>query len=176
MTPKSLLRLPAATSTLDELAAGAFQPILDDPVASKNPAAVRRLVLCSGKIYYDLASERDASNAGHVAIVRAEQLYPWPHEELSRIVARYPNISEVVWAQEEPQNMGAWSYVAPLLPTSIGALMPLVYVGRHKRASPAEGYLKAHQEEQNRIVGEVIGQPVARAAAPEQKEPARVGT
>src|SRR5690606_18439026 len=89
MTPKSLLRLPAATSTLDQLAARAFQPILDAPGAAGSPSAVRRLVLRSGKIYYGRAGERDASNAGHVAIVRAEQLYPWPDEELSEIVARY---------------------------------------------------------------------------------------
>jgi 2-oxoglutarate dehydrogenase E1 component len=169
MTPKSLLRLPAASSTIAELSEGRFNPVLDD-TAVKDPSAVRRLVLCSGKVFYDLAKEREAQGASHVALVRVEELYPWPHEELGRIVERYPNIVEVVWAQEEPQNMGAWNYVMSLLPTSIGALTPLVYVGRRKRASPAEGYLSAHQVEQARLVNEALAQPAAQSSpGPERK-------
>src|SRR5690606_33168790 len=99
MTPKSLLRLPAASSTIAELSEGRFNPVLDD-TAVKDPSEVRRLVLCSGKIFYDLAKEREAQGAGHVALVRVEELYPWPHEELRRVAERYPNIVEVVWAQE----------------------------------------------------------------------------
>lgn len=173
MTPKSLLRLPAASSTIEELANGRFRSVIDDAGVS-DPSRVRRLVLCSGKVFYDLEKERDAQQATHVAIVRIEELYPWPHAELSSLVERYPNVVDVVWAQEEPQNMGAWNYVQPLLPTSIGTLMPLLYVGRTKRASPAEGYLTAHQQEQSRIVVEALAEPeVAREAEPGRRR--RVG-
>ena len=165
MTPKSLLRMPAASSSMADFAEGGFQPVIDDSRAASNPDAVRRLILCTGKIYYDLVKERDANGGTHTAIVRVEELYPWPHELLSRLVERYPNVTDVVWAQEEPQNMGAWSYVAPLLPTSIGTLMPLLYVGRRKRASPAEGYMATHQEEQARIVREALAEPAQQPAA-----------
>ena len=173
MTPKSLLRLPAASSRIEELSEAGFMPVLDDAGVT-DAGRVRRLVLCSGKVFYDLARERDAQQASHVAIVRVEELYPWPHEELSRVVSKYPNVAEVVWAQEEPQNMGAWNYVSSLLPTSIGTLMPLVYVGRTKRASPAEGYLTAHQQEQTRIVVEALAEPAA-TKGPEPDRKRKVG-
>src|SRR5690606_27623255 len=147
--------------------------VLDD-AGDTNDGRVRRLVLCSGKVFYDLARERDSQQASHVAIVRVEELYPSPHEELSRVVSKYPNVAEVVWAQEEPQNMGAWNYVSSLLPTSIGTLMPLVYVGRTKRASPAEGYLTAHQQEQTRIVVEALAEPAA-TKGPEPDRKRKVG-
>jgi 2-oxoglutarate dehydrogenase E1 component len=108
-------------------------------------------VFCSGKLYYDLIFEHKPQ----IALVRVEELYPWPHEEVARIVDLYPGVTEVVWAQEEPKNMGAWSYVSPRLRVSTGNAMILRYIGRPERASPAEGYASAHKAEQERIMTEV---------------------
>ncbi|MBA3466974.1 MAG: 2-oxoglutarate dehydrogenase E1 component, partial [Gemmatimonadaceae bacterium] len=151
MQPKSILRLPEAASKLADLTKGSFQPVIDDPVASANRAAVTRLVFCTGKMYYDLAARR----APHVALVRIEELYPWPDNEVAGIVDLYPEIDEVVWAQEEPKNMGAWTYAAPRLRVSTGNALLTRYVGRPDRSSPAEGYADAHKAEQERIVNEV---------------------
>ncbi len=151
MQPKSLLRLPEAASKLGDLTSGSFRPVIDDAIASENRKAVTRLVFCTGKIYYDLASKR----APHVAIVRVEELYPWPGNQIAQIVDLYPGIEEVVWAQEEPKNQGAWSYVGPRLRMSTGNALLTRYVGRPDRASPAEGYAEAHKKEQDRIVAEV---------------------
>ncbi|MFN2637233.1 MAG: 2-oxoglutarate dehydrogenase E1 component [Gemmatimonadaceae bacterium] len=151
MQPKSLLRLPEAASKISDLAGGNFRPVIDDPAASQQREAVTRLVFCTGKIYYDLAVKR----ASHVAIVRVEELYPWPGKEIAQIVDLYPAIEEVVWAQEEPKNNGAWSYAAPRLRVSTGNALLTRYVGRPDRASPAEGYAEAHKVEQERIVTEV---------------------
>jgi 2-oxoglutarate dehydrogenase E1 component len=152
MQPKSLLRLPAAASRLEDLATGGFQRVIDDPVASKAREQVQRLVFCTGKIFYDLVAAQRPANVG---IVRVEELAPWPHE-LGDLVDRYPNVDEVVWAQEEPKNMGAWTYVQPRLRASIGTLTTLRYIGRPERASPAEGYKPAHDLEQERIIREVL--------------------
>ena len=151
MQPKSLLRLPEAASKLTDLTSGAFRPVIDDPVASESREMVTRLVFCTGKIYYDLAAKR----APHVALVRVEELYPWPGNQVAEIVDLYPEIEEVVWAQEEPKNQGAWSYVSPRLRVSTGNALLTRYVGRPDRASPAEGYAEAHKKEQERIVAEV---------------------
>ncbi|HET6701276.1 MAG TPA: 2-oxoglutarate dehydrogenase E1 component, partial [Gemmatimonadaceae bacterium] len=157
MQPKSLLRLPEAASRLPELATGSFQQVIDDPARSPVPREVKRLVLCSGKLYYDLdAARANGTEAKHAAIVRVEELYPWPHEEIARIIDRYGGIEEVVWAQEEPRNMGAWSFVWPRLRASTGNAIPIRYIGRPERASPAEGYHTAHAEQQARIVTEVL--------------------
>ncbi len=161
MQPKSLLRAPQAASRLEELATGGFRAVLDD--APPNADAVRRIVFCAGKLYYDLVAKE---RPGHVAVVRVEELYPWPHEEIVRVASRYGAASEVVWAQEEPKNMGAWSFVAPRLSASLGKAAR--YVGRPERASPAEGYLSAHQEQQGAIVAEALEpapERVARARA-----------
>jgi 2-oxoglutarate dehydrogenase E1 component len=151
MQPKSLLRLPEAASNIAELASGKFRPVIDDPVASQKRDAITRLVFCTGKIYYDLAAKR----APHVAIVRIEELYPWPGNQVAQIVDLYPAIEEVVWAQEEPKNQGAWSYVSPRLRMSTGNALLTRYVGRPDRASPAEGYAETHKKEQERIIAEV---------------------
>ena len=153
MQPKSLLRLPEAASRLSDLTDAAFATVIDDP-AIQNREEVKRLVFCTGKIYYDLMAKR----APHVALVRVEQLYPWPHDEVARIVDLYPSAQEVVWAQEEPKNMGAWTYVSPRLRVSTGNAMIVRYIGRPERASPAEGYGHAHKSEQERIVNEVVAQ------------------
>ena len=115
MTPKSLLRNPLAASTLDQLAAGEFQAVLDDPRRAETPESVTRLVLCSGKLAVELDSAPQREEAAEVAIARVERLAPFPEEEISRVLARYPNLTEIVWAQEEPRNMGAWTYVEPRL-------------------------------------------------------------
>ena len=151
MQPKSLLRLPEAASHLSDLASGSFRPVIDDPVASENRQAVTRLVFCTGKIYYDLAPKR----APQVALVRVEELYPWPGNQIAQIVDLYPAIEEVVWAQEEPKNQGAWSYVAPRLRMSTGNALLTRYIGRLDRSSPAEGYAEVHKTEQARIITEV---------------------
>ena len=154
MQPKSLLRLPAAASRLEELAGGAFQAVIDDAAVASRRAEVRRLVLSTAKLHYDLLAAR-GKNA-EVALVRVDELYPWPGDALASIVDAYPNIEDVVWAQEEPKNMGAWSYVAPQLRVATGNMLTVRYVGRPERASPAEGYKEAHDVEQKRIVQDAL--------------------
>jgi 2-oxoglutarate dehydrogenase E1 component len=164
MQPKSLLRLPEAASKLEDLSAGAFRSVLDDP-AKLDRDNVRRLVFCTGKLYYDLVAARlerqksSGSNEQGVALARVEELYPWPHEQVASVVDQYSNIEEVVWAQEEPKNMGAWTFVSPRLRASTGNQLIVRYLGRPERASPAEGYHQAHMEEQTRIVNEVLTLP-----------------
>jgi 2-oxoglutarate dehydrogenase E1 component len=154
MQPKSLLRLPQAASKLDDLVHGGFQAVIDDPIASQHRDDVRRLVFCTGKLYYDLALA--PTRHPQVALVRVEELYPWPHEEIQRIMDLYPAVEQVVWAQEEPKNQGAWTYVQPRLRASAGAAVGVRYVGRPERASPAEGFADAHQAEQARIIAAVM--------------------
>ncbi|MEQ1693548.1 MAG: thiamine pyrophosphate-dependent enzyme, partial [Gemmatimonas sp.] len=154
MQPKSLLRLPQAASQLDALTKGAFQRVIDDPDTARHRDDVRRVVFCSGKLYYDLALST-SRNSG-VALVRIEELYPWPSDDIRRLMARYPAVEQVVWAQEEPRNQGAWTYVQPRLRASAGAAVGVRYAGRPERASPAEGVADAHQEEQARIVALVM--------------------
>ena len=161
MQPKSLLRLPAAASRLEDLAEGRFQAVIDDVAVADRRDDVRRLVLCTAKIYYDLLASRQAG--ADVALVRVDELYPWPGEAVAEIVDRYPNLEDVVWAQEEPKNMGAWSYVSPQLRVATGNMLTIRYIGRPERASPAEGYSKAHEEEQKRIVAEVLNPAPASA-------------
>jgi 2-oxoglutarate dehydrogenase E1 component len=159
MMPKSLLRLDRAASSLADLTKGHFESVLNDPVGSdpEHREEVTRLVLCSGKIFYDLT---EVVRPAHVAIARVEQLYPWPHASVDWLLDFYPGIDEVVWAQEEPKNMGAWTFVAPRLRAAAGNTLPVTYVGRPERASPAEGYQASHQREQKRIVTEVLeGKP-----------------
>jgi 2-oxoglutarate dehydrogenase E1 component len=161
MQPKSLLRLPAAASKLEELGSGAFRPVIEDPTAERRREEVRRLVFCSGKIYYDLIERERPSG---IAIARVEELYPWP-QNIARIVDSYPNVEEVVWAQEEPKNMGAWTYVSPRLRADIGTVLPLRYIGRPERAAPAEGYHNSHVQEQGRIVTDVLTVPAPQGRA-----------
>jgi 2-oxoglutarate dehydrogenase E1 component len=155
MTPKSLLRLPAATSRLDDLANGRFAPVLDDVDAAGRRDQATRLVLCSGKVYYDLAAAH-RKEAAHIAIGRVELLYPFPVDELKALVASYPKLREVMWVQEEPRNMGARKFVLPKLRDLVPEGMVITDVSRPERASPAEGYPAAHQAEQARIVAAAL--------------------
>jgi 2-oxoglutarate dehydrogenase E1 component len=157
MTPKSLLRLPQANSRLEELAGGSWHPVLDDPSNGDGPAKATRVVLCSGKVYYDLIAEADKLGNGRPAIVRLEQLYSFPWTEMRAVLGRYPNLEELVWVQEEPRNMGAWSYVEPKLRELAGEAVEVSYISRPERASPAEGYPAAHAAEQGRIIREALG-------------------
>ena len=164
MQPKSLLRLAEAASKLSDIASGSFKPVIDDPVASQQREAITRLVFCTGKIYYDLVAKR----APHVALVRVEELYPWPGNQIAQIVDLYPAIEEVVWAQEEPKNQGAWSYASPRLRMSTGNALLTRYIGRPDRASPAEGYAEVHKKEQERIIAEVNA-PLQQPAGPKRR-------
>ncbi|MDX6516755.1 MAG: hypothetical protein QOH73_2421, partial [Gaiellaceae bacterium] len=154
MTPKGLLRLRQASSTLEELANGGFQRVIDDPRPDKD--AVRRLVLCSGKLYYDIVGHEAYAAAQDVAVARVELLYPFPREHTAELVARYPALEEIVWAQEEPQNMGPWRAIRHRLEEAKPSHVPLRYAGRPWRASPSEGYPTAHLQEQERIVRDVL--------------------
>jgi 2-oxoglutarate dehydrogenase E1 component len=154
MQPKSLLRLPQAASRLEDLSAGGFQSVIDDPIASRQRDDVRRIVFCTGKLYYDMALA--PTRNVNVALIRVEELYPWPHEEIARLMDLYPAVEQVVWAQEEPRNQGAWTYVQPRLRVSAGAALGVRYTGRPERASPAEGYANVHQAEQARIIANVM--------------------
>src|SRR6266571_5087241 len=150
-TPKSLLRLPQATSRLEDLTSGTFRPVLDDP-AGKAHRDATRLVLCSGKVYYDLLLSPLRASAAHVAIGRVELLYPFPAVELAELIKRYPKITEIVWVQEEPRNMGPQKFMLPQLRELVGQGVTVRDIGRPERSSPAEGYPAAHQVEQARIV------------------------
>jgi 2-oxoglutarate dehydrogenase complex dehydrogenase (E1) component-like enzyme len=159
MTPKGLLRLRQASSTLDELADGSFRAVVPDPTAGSD---VRRLVLCSGKVYYDIVGHEERERTGSVAVARLEQLYPFPVDAVSRLMAELPSLQEIVWAQEEPQNMGAWRSIRHRLDDAArtsSAVPGVTYVGRPWRASPSEGYPTAHQREQDRIVRAALGVP-----------------
>ena len=151
MTPKGLLRLKEAASRLEELTDGRFRPVIDDPAA--DPELVRRLVVCSGKLYYDIVA--GGERAPDIAVARLEQLYPFPIEEFAELVNGYPALEELVWAQEEPQNMGAWRATRHRLEQAARGV-PLRYIGRQWRASTSEGYPTTHAREQERIVREVL--------------------
>ena len=156
MTPKGLLRLKQASSALPELAEGSFRPVIDDSGANRED--VTRLVICSGKLYYDIAGHEERAAGTHVAVARLEQLYPFPVEAYAELISAYPNLREVVWVQEEPQNMGAWRTSRHRLEAPLHDLrIPLVYAGRPWRASPSEGYPTAHLREQDRIVRAALG-------------------
>jgi 2-oxoglutarate dehydrogenase E1 component len=154
MAPKSLLRHPRCVSDVERLLEGHFAEILDDPSA---PELARRLVLCSGKLYYDLLEGRARLGREHeVALVRVEQLYPFCDWRMLQVLQRYPKLGEVVWAQEESQNRGAWSYMAPMLRTFFPDL-PLRYAGRPASASPATGSLRVHRRTQEEVVRQALG-------------------
>jgi 2-oxoglutarate dehydrogenase E1 component len=165
MTPKSLLRHPAAVSVLDDLVNLGFRPVLDDPGAADRKREITRLLLCTGKIYYELEGAERRAPATHVAIGRIEELYPFPAEELTAMFETYPSLEEVLWVQEEPKNMGAWLYVEQRLRNLLGTELPLRYIGRPERASPAEGYANVHERQQAELIEAALSTPARTPAA-----------
>src|SRR3989441_5049558 len=155
MTPKSLLRLPAAVSSVDQLTNGGFQPVIDDSEVS-DPKQVERIILCSGKVFYDLKESRKESEEDRVAIVRVEQFYPFPKQRVQEIIAEYPNAAELVWCQEEPKNMGGWTFMESRLENLLSRCERPRYIGRDASASPATGSYAVHTQEQERLVKEAL--------------------
>jgi len=156
MTPKSLLRKPEAVSSLRELARGGFQTVIGE-VDALEPQAVSRIVACSGKVYYDLLAARRERRLDNIAVIRVEQLYPFPHKQFAAEIRRYPNASEVVWCQEEPQNQGAWYQSQHYLRENMRTAQKLHYAGRPSSASPAVGYPAKHIEQQKKLVETAFG-------------------
>jgi 2-oxoglutarate dehydrogenase E1 component len=152
MTPKSLLRHPMAASSLEDLSEGSFQPLLDDERARERAESVERLILCSGKIYTELAGSEYRDEAVDTAIARIELLYPFPEQRVKDVIEGYPNLREVLWVQEEPKNMGAWTFVEPLLREITRGELPVLYVGKPPRPSPAQGSAKFHKQEHAAVV------------------------
>ncbi|TNE71614.1 multifunctional oxoglutarate decarboxylase/oxoglutarate dehydrogenase thiamine pyrophosphate-binding subunit/dihydrolipoyllysine-residue succinyltransferase subunit [bacterium] len=155
MSPKSLLRHPSAVSSVEELANGAFHELLDDETPSKSD--IKRVILSAGKVYYDLAKYREDHSTTDTALVRLEQFYPFPDADMKAILASYPNAKDVVWCQEEPKNMGAWTFAAPRIMNDLADGQKLRYAGRAASASPATGSAKLHQIEQDNLVSQAFG-------------------
>jgi 2-oxoglutarate dehydrogenase E1 component len=153
-TPKSMLRLKSAASGVEDLTTGTFQPVISDPTVT-DPSLVDRVLLCSGKVYYDLADSRDSQGRTDIAIARVEQLYPLPVEELRAELARFPR-ADVVWVQEEPANQGGWPFIALNLPEHLDG-RPLRVVSRTASASPAVGSHSVHEAQQRTIVESALG-------------------
>jgi 2-oxoglutarate dehydrogenase E1 component len=156
MTPKSLLRNKDAASPLSEFTKGGFQTVIPE-VKDLKADKVKRLIACSGKVYYDLMKKREEKGADDVAIVRVEQLYPFPHKAFSTEVKKYPNVTELVWTQDEPQNQGAWFFVQHYIHENMADGQKLGYSGRAASASPAVGYSHLHQEQQKALVDGAFG-------------------
>ena len=156
MTPKSLLRKREAVSSLKELAKGSFQTVIGE-VDALEPKSVTRIIACSGKVYYDVLSARRERRLDHVAIIRVEQLYPFPHKQFAAEMKRYPNALEVVWCQEEPQNQGAWYQTQHYLEENMRPDQKLFYAGRPSAAAPAGGYYSRHNQRQKALVEQAFG-------------------
>jgi len=150
LTPKSLLRHPGVASPLNDFTKGHWQPVIGDSWVKPN--AVRRLVLCSGKFYFDLIASEHREQHPEVAVARVEQLYPFPADDLRQVIEGFPKLDDIVWAQEEPKNMGAWEYMWWRVERLIEKRYPVNYVGRRRSASPAEGSLTAHKANHAMIV------------------------
>jgi len=163
LTPKSLLRHPAAVSTLTELAGDSFQTVLDDSNGIKNP---KKILFCSGKIYYDLSARRRDLEIRDIVIVRMEQFYPFPFDQLKRVVKKYSHSKNWCWVQEEPENMGGWQFIKPRLESI--TKRTLTFIGRDPAASPATGFPAIFKQEQNRIIEKAVGRTAGK------KQPAEV--
>ena len=172
MTPKSLLRLPAASSTVEELTNGGFQPVIDD-ARINDKSKVKRVVVCSGKVFYDLEAGRADANDNRTAIIRLEQFYPFPKSKLQEVFASYSNVTEIFWTQEEPQNMGGWTFVESRIREITPENINLKYVGRVASASPATGSYAIHELEQKQIVEQSLikdSEEISAASEPEVSE------
>jgi 2-oxoglutarate dehydrogenase E1 component len=157
MTPKSLLRAKDATSPLTEFTKGEFRTVIGDHEAAAVGEKVKRVVVCSGKVAYDLVRKREEKKASDVAIVRVEQLYPFPHKAFAAEMKKYPNVSDVVWCQDEPQNQGAWFFVQHQIHENMAEGQKLGYAGRAASASPAVGYSHLHVEQQKALLDQAFG-------------------
>jgi 2-oxoglutarate dehydrogenase E1 component len=149
-TPKKLLRYPACVSSVEDFSKGRFQEVFDD--VSAKPADVKKVFFCSGKIYYELMERKESLGVNDCAFIRLEQLYPFPQKQIDAILARYKNAKEYAWVQEEPENMGAWTFIMKKMRT-----LPLEYIGRKESASPATGYAKLHNQQAEEILAKVFG-------------------
>lgn len=157
MTPKSLLRHPQVISKIDEFTQGRFLEALEENRGSGDwRNQIEKMILCSGKIYYELKAARDSQHLHSVALIRLEQLYPWPQELLSQILKQYPRLKKMIWLQEEPRNMGAWSYVSERWREEAPSVLPLGYFGRDYGAAPAVGSVKLHEKEQKTLIEGVL--------------------
>jgi 2-oxoglutarate dehydrogenase E1 component len=160
MSPKSLLRHKEAVSTLDDLAQGHFHTVIGDD-AGLEAKDVRRVIVCSGKVYYDLLAYRRENKIADIAVIRLEQQYPFPHADFKAEVAKYPTAREIVWCQEEPQNQSAWYRLRAYLRADIADTQLLSYAGRPISASPAVGYLSKHLEQQKQLVEDAFAAELA---------------
>ena len=158
-TPKSLLRHKDAVSTIDEIAKGSFQPVIGE-VDALDEKKVKRVIFCSGKVYYDLLAARRAKNITHIAIARLEQFYPFPQDAFQAELAKYPKATEIVWCQEEPRNQGAWYWIASRqhLDRSFNSKQHLLLVSRPASASPAVGYHSKHVAQQKALIESALGE------------------
>jgi 2-oxoglutarate dehydrogenase E1 component len=154
MSPKSLLRHPLATSKTEDLAKGKYKPFIPDTEVEMDK--VDRLIICSGKVYYDLYKQRQNEDIDNVAIARLEQFYPFPNGDIKSILEEYSNVEDIVWCQEEPKNMGAWTFIAPRIMQELQDGQNLRYVGRQASASPAAGQMKIHKAEQEKLVNQAL--------------------
>ncbi|AKJ28964.1 2-oxoglutarate dehydrogenase family protein [Caldimonas brevitalea] len=156
MTPKSLLRNKDATSPLTEFTKGEFRTVIGELNAQIDPAKVKRVIACSGKVYYELVKKREEKKSQDVAILRIEQLYPFPHKAFTAELRKYPNVTDVVWCQDEPQNQGAWFFVQHYIHENMSEGQKLGYAGRPASASPAVGYAHLHQEQQKALLDQAF--------------------
>jgi 2-oxoglutarate decarboxylase len=171
MTPKSLLRLPQATNRIEHLSETQFYPVLGEPRVDVDK--ITRLILCTGKIYYDLVGHRSREGNEGLAVGRVELLYPFPQGQILELVETYPNLTEVVWVQEEPRNMGARAFMSPRLMQILPEHLAFGYIGRPERASPGEGYPAAHIAEQNRIISTALNLKIPVSMYPKKAPGAR---
>lgn len=156
MSPKSLLRHPMAVCNVEELGTGVFHPFISD-LETEDVKSTDRLIICSGKVYYDLYKEREASERKNITIARLEQFYPFPDKDIKKILQEYKHVKEIVWCQEEPKNMGAWTFVFPRLQSLLYKGQTITYAGRQAAASTAAGQKKIHEAEQQRLINEALG-------------------
>ena len=155
MMPKSLLRHKDSTSEMADLTQRTFQPVIDDP-AEPAPEGVRRIVFCTGKVFFDLKEGRETRKVDSVALVRIEQLNPFPFDEVGQVLQKYTAAEEIFWAQEEPQNMGAWDFTEPKIRKLLENKQSVVYAGRPATASTATGIQKVHLEQQKAVVDRAL--------------------
>jgi 2-oxoglutarate dehydrogenase E1 component len=159
-TPKSLLRHPKAFSRVDDFTSGHFREVINDPIASARASEVKRVIVCVGKVYYDLVEERAkrfAGNEHEIAIIRVEQIYPWPEKLLTEFMNQYASAKRRIWCQEEPRNMGAWTFVRDRLEAIIGDQQALEYAGRAESASPAVGSPRIHRAQLEAFLEDALG-------------------